>query len=134
MQGPKVLGDIIDSHFEEHFNSVQLVLQDLDKAMLKLKLKKCKWCSDNIDVWGHTFNAEGLRIQLRTIDKFEHFLKQQSLQGVCNCYIFFPDIPKQLYDLTWRGVKLYWFRRSKENINSSQAIDCIIHLDFTSDY
>ena len=40
------LDDVIvyDNTFEEHVQSVELVLQALNRAGLKLKPSKCKWC------------------------------------------------------------------------------------------
>ena len=69
------LDDVIvyDNTFEEHVQSVELGLQALNQAGLKLKPSKCEWCRKEINFLGHVVNAEGVGTQKQTTEKIKAF-------------------------------------------------------------
>ena len=69
------LDDIIvyDNTFEEHVQSVELVLQALNRAGLELKPSKYEWCRKEIHFLGHVVNVERVGTQKQTTDKIKAF-------------------------------------------------------------
>ena len=57
------LDDVIlyDNTFEEHVQSVKLVLQALNRAGLKLKPSKCEWCSKELNFLGHVVKGPSIK-------------------------------------------------------------------------
>ena len=88
------LDDIIvyDCPFEEHLRSVELVLQALGRANLKLKPSKCEWAVPEINFLGHKINAEGIKTQPQIIERVKAFRKPHNVKtvksflGLCNYY------------------------------------------------
>ena len=130
---PKVclayLDDIIiyDSTFEDHLQSLDLVLQALIKANLKLKPEKCDFCRKEIHFLGHVITPEGLKTQPRILNRISAFGKPhnvktlQSFLGLLNYYrSFIPrmaDIAKPLYDLTKKGIRFVWSEKCESAFN-----------------
>ena len=114
------LDDIIvyDTSFEEHLRSVELVLQALAKADLKVKPSKCEWCRSEINFLGHVVSAEGVKTQKRNIEKVQAFNRPhnaktvKSFMGICNYYrAFVPnfsEISVPLNHLQKKGVPFKW--------------------------
>ena len=89
---------VYDNMFEEHVQSVELVLQALNRVGLKLKPSKCEWCRKEIKFLGHVVNAEGVGTQKQTTDKIKAFKRPhnqktiKSFLGLCNDYrAFVPN-------------------------------------------
>ena len=88
------LDDVIvyDTTFEEHLESVEVVLKALAKANLKLKPSKCEWCRSEINFLGHVVNAEGVATQKVTTEKITAFNRPHNVKtiksflGLCNYY------------------------------------------------
>ena len=88
------LDDVIiyDTTFEQHLESVELVLKALAKADLKVKPSKCEWCRSEINFLGHVVNAEGVATQKVTTEKITAFNRPHNVKtvksflGLCNYY------------------------------------------------
>ena len=76
------LNDVIvyDSTFEEHLRNMELVLQVLGRAGLKLKPFICEWAVPEINFLGHRVNAEGITTQLQIIERVKAFRKPHNVK------------------------------------------------------
>ena len=120
------LDDVIvyDSTFEEHLRSVELVLQALGRAGLKLKPSKCEWAVPEINFLGHKINKEGIKTQPQIIERVKAFRKPHNVKtvksflGLCNYYReFIPkfaEISVPLNELLRKGIEFKWSDRCEE--------------------
>ena len=114
------LDDVIvyDTTFEEHLESVEVVLKALAKANLKLKPSKCEWCRSGINFLGHVVNAEGVATQKVTTEKITAFNRPHNVKtiksflGLCNYYRpfvpNFADLAKPLNRLLKKEIPFEW--------------------------
>ena len=114
------LDDVIvyDTTFEEHLESVEVVLKALAKANLKLKPSKCEWCRSEINFLGHVVNAEGVATQKVTTEKITAFNRPHNVKtiksflGLCNYYRpfvpNFADLAKPLNRLLKKEIPFEW--------------------------
>ena len=111
--------------FEEHIQSVELVLQALNRAGLKLKPSKCEWCRKEINFLGHVVNAEGVSTQKQTTEKIKAFKRPhdqktiKSFLGLCNYYrTFVPNFAElavPLNKLLRKGIHFEWSEKCEES-------------------
>ena len=121
------LEDVIvyDNTFEEHVQSVELVLQALNKAGLKLKPSKCEWCKQEINFLGHVVNAEGVGTQKQTTDQIKAFKRLhdqktvKSFLGLCNYYRSFvpnfAELAVPMNKLLRKGISFDWTDKCEES-------------------
>ena len=121
------LDDVIvyDNMFDEYVQSVELVLQALDRAGLKLKPSKCKLCRKEITFLGHVINAEGVGTQKQTTDKIKVFKRPhdqktvKSFLGLCKYYqSFVPNFTElvvPMNKLLRKGISFDWTDKCEES-------------------
>src|ERR1043165_5449033 len=73
---------IYSKTFEEHMVHVEKVLQKLKEANLMLKLKKCKWCEQNIEFLGHIVGRDGLKPDPAKIEKIKNIREPRDITGI----------------------------------------------------
>ena len=120
------LDDVIvyDSTFEEHLRSVELVLQALGRAGLRLKPSKCEWAVPEINFLGHKINKEGIKTQPQIIERVKAFRKPHNVKtvksflGLCNYYReFIPGFAETsvpLNELLRKGIEFKWSAKCEE--------------------
>ena len=120
------LDDVIiyDTTFEQHLESVELVLKALAKADLKVKPSKCEWCRSEINFLGHVVNAEGVATQKVTTEKITAFNRPHNVKtvksflGLCNYYRpfvpNFADMAKPMNRLLKKEVSFEWSEMCEE--------------------
>ncbi|GBM88894.1 Retrovirus-related Pol polyprotein from transposon 17.6 [Araneus ventricosus] len=59
---------IVGRTFEEHLNNLRKVFQRLQKANLKLSLKKCRFFQKEVAYLGHVISAEGVQTDPEKIE------------------------------------------------------------------
>ena len=120
------LDDVIvyDTTFEQHLESVEVVLKALAKANLRLKPSKCEWCRSEINFLGHVVNAEGVATQKVTTEKITAFNRPHNVKtiksflGLCNYYRpfvpNFADLAKPLNRLLKKEIPFEWTKACEE--------------------
>ena len=116
------LDDVIvyDTTFEQHLESVKVVLKALAKANLRLKPSKCEWCRSEINV----VNAEGVATQKVTTEKITAFNRPHNVKtiksflGLCNYYRpfvpNFADLAKPMNRLLKKEIPFEWTEACEE--------------------
>ena len=109
-----VYGRTIDSCID----SMQLVLERLRNANLKLKAKKCILFADEVEYLGHVITGNGVKTDPKKIEavKLWHpprtVRQVRSFLGIATYYNRFIkdfiEIAHPLHDLTKRGIKFKW--------------------------
>ena len=139
------LDDVIvyDTTFEEHLESVEVVLKALAKANLRLKPSKCEWCRSEINFLGHVVNAEGVATQKVTTEKITAFNRPHNVKtiksflGLCNCYRpfvpNFADLAKPLNRLLKKEILFEWTEACEEAFQKLKVLltspPLLIHPD-----
>jgi hypothetical protein len=109
---------IYSKTFEEHLKHIEKILKKLKEVNLMLKLKKCKWCEQNIEFLGHIVGKEGLKPDPRKIEKVKQIKEPttvtevRSFLGLVGYYRRFIEdfskIARPLHELTKKNVKFKW--------------------------
>ena len=139
------LGDILITGPTEkdHLKSLEEVLKRLDKAGLRVKMKKCKFMKPEVDYLGHKIDKTGLHplpnkvqaIQDAATPLSVHELKSY-LGLLTYCNKFLPQLSSTLfplYRLLQKDFQWSWgvkedraFSKSKELLTSTE---CLTHFD-----
>ena len=104
---------------------VEKVLQKLKEANLMLKLKKCKWCEQNIEFLGHIVGRDGLKPDPAKIEKIKNIKEPRDIMGIrsflglCSYYRRFikgfSKIAKPLNELLKKENKDFkWTEKQQE--------------------
>ncbi|CAB4403482.1 unnamed protein product [Rhizophagus irregularis] len=56
----------------EHLQHIEIVLEELRKANMMLKLKKCEWAKKNVEYLGHIVGTDGLKPDDKKIEKIKN--------------------------------------------------------------
>ena len=136
------LDDLIvfsDADYDEHFRRLQVVMQKLIQAGLKLKPSKCQLLQQEVLFLGHLVGKEGIKPNPALIEKVQDWPVPQNLRqlqaflGLCNYYrrfvLKFSDIASPLNQLTRKGEAYLWndraqraFERLKEALTSAPCL------------
>ncbi|CAB4427343.1 unnamed protein product [Rhizophagus irregularis] len=94
------------------------VLEELRKANMMLKLKKCEWAKKNVEYLGHIVGTDGLKLDDKKIEKIKNLkpprnIKQiREINGLCSYYRKFvkgySKIVKPIMELTRKNVPFVW--------------------------
>ena len=113
---------------ETHLKRLEGLLA-LPKIRLKIKVKKCKYFTNNIKFLGYTLTSTGIilddeRVQgIKNVPYPNDKKELQAFLGICNYFRSFirnfADIAKPLYQLLRKGIKFVW-----TNIQSN-AVDVL---------
>ena len=122
------LDDLIlfNCNTEQHFETIEAVLQALDKANLKLKLKKCTFFASQIKFLGYKVTNQGMTmdpdrvVAISAMPMPKNKKNLQAFLGVCNYYRMFvhnfATIADPLYDLLRKNKKFVWTERQAEAV------------------
>ena len=104
--------------FEDHMKHLKIVFGILQKANLMIKLKKCKFCEQNIEFLGHIVGKDGLKPEPGKIDKVKELKAPTNVKGVrsiLGLYSYyrkfiknFSKIAKPLNQLLKKDEKFQW--------------------------
>lgn len=124
---------------EEHLENLKTVFNRLNKAGLKIQLKKCSFLQPTIEYLGHEFSKDGIKPTKTKLDAIRHAVtptnttELKSFLGFINFYErFIPNLQAicaDLHDLCKKGVKWHWskhedqiFNKIKQKILNSNAL------------
>ena len=96
--------------FEDHMKHLKIVFEILQKANLMIKLKKCKFCEQNIEFLGHIVGKDGLKPEPGKIDKVKELKAPTNVKGVRSIL----------------GLCSYYRKFIKKLLQNSQTIEPII--------
>ncbi|GET52813.1 retroviral-like aspartic protease 1 [Rhizophagus irregularis DAOM 181602=DAOM 197198] len=109
---------IYSKNWNEHLQHIKIVLEELRKANMMLKLKKCKWVKKNVEYLGHIVGTDGLKPDDKKIEKIKNLkppknIKQiREINGLCSYYRKFvkgySKIVKPIMELTRKNVPFVW--------------------------
>ena len=114
------LDDIIifSSNIEEHFQILDEVLSRLEKAGLKIKLRKCQFLKSQLDFLGHVIGSNGVKMQDKKIETILNYpppknakVVKRFLEIICYYRPFvrnFATIAYPLTKLLRKDVKFKW--------------------------
>ncbi|GET61786.1 retroviral-like aspartic protease 1 [Rhizophagus irregularis DAOM 181602=DAOM 197198] len=109
---------IYSKNWNEHLQHIKIVLEELRKANMMLKLKKCEWAKKNVEYLGHIVGTDGLKPDDKKIEKIKNLkppknIKQiREINGLCSYYRKFvkgySKIVKPIMELTRKNVPFVW--------------------------
>ncbi|GBM71467.1 Retrovirus-related Pol polyprotein from transposon 297 [Araneus ventricosus] len=119
---------IVGRTFEEHLNNLRKVFQRLQKANLKLNLKKCRFFQKEVTYLGHVISAEGVKTDPEKIKAVVDWPRPETVHdlrsflGLCTYYRRFvknfSTIAKPLYKLTEAKSNFNWTEECEKSFNS----------------
>ncbi|GET51364.1 retroviral-like aspartic protease 1 [Rhizophagus irregularis DAOM 181602=DAOM 197198] len=105
---------IYSKNWNEHLQHIKIVLEELRKANMMLKLKKCEWAKKNVEYLGHIVGTDGLKPDDKKIEKIKNLkppknIKQiREINGLCSYYRKFvkgySKIVKPIMELMRKNV------------------------------
>ncbi|GET54545.1 retroviral-like aspartic protease 1 [Rhizophagus irregularis DAOM 181602=DAOM 197198] len=109
---------IYSKNWNEHLQHIKIVLEELRKANMMLKLKKCEWAKKNVEYLGHIVGTDGLKPDDKKIKKIKNLkppknIKQiREINGLCSYYRKFvkgySKIVKPIMELTRKNIPFVW--------------------------
>ena len=103
---------------EEHLHHIEVVLERLKEAQLKLKKSKCEFFKEELYYLGHVLTTEGVKPQLEKVKAILEMLPPRDAKGVRSFlgsvgyyrkFIHkFAEASKFLTKLTKKGAKFVW--------------------------
>ena len=115
---------ILGKTVEEHLANVEIVLQRLQKAGLKVKLGKCSFLKKQVKYLGHTLTSTGVQVNKEKIRAIADYPKPKSQKevksflGLASFYRSFIEhfahIVSPLTDLLKENVRFSWGDRQEE--------------------
>ncbi|GET67413.1 retroviral-like aspartic protease 1 [Rhizophagus irregularis DAOM 181602=DAOM 197198] len=115
---------IYSKNWNEHLQHIKIVLEELRKANMMLKLKKCEWAKKNVEYLGHIVGTDGLKPDNKKIEKIKNLkppknIKQiREINGLCSYYRKFvkgySKIVKPIMELTRKNVPFMWTDKQQE--------------------
>ena len=115
---------IYSGTFEEHMEHIERVLNKLKECNLMIKLKKCRWCEQNIEFLGHVVGKDGLKPDPSKIEKVKGIKEPttvtqvRSFLGLCSYYRRFikgfSKIAKPLNELLKKNKRFEWKERQQK--------------------
>ena len=130
---------ILGRHDTEHLQTLETVLQRLDKAGLRVNLAKCKFFQEKIEYCGHAIDAKGLHTLPSKVEAVVQappptdVSQVRSFVGLVTYYQrFIPDMSTVLSPITellQKGAEFTWtaacqqaFDRIKQLLSSTQIL------------
>ena len=129
------LDDIIiySTCLESHLKTLEIVLQRLRDAGLKIKLKKCRFFMRKLDFLGHTITPDGIHMQAEKVDTIVNYPPPKNVKslrrflGISSYYrafikdyasIAFPltDLLKNNVEFTWGEGQRIAFEKLKQSL------------------
>ena len=123
-QGPDFVSVYIDDilifseSIEDHLQHLQLVLERLVGAKLKLKPSKCRFIRNQVEYLGHVITPDGLKTSPKLLEAVKKFPIPRNLRevrqylGLCSYYrrfiSQFAAVARPLHLLTRKGADFRW--------------------------
>src|SRR5579862_5262965 len=118
---------IHSKNFKDHIIHVTQVLQKLRKYNLVIKLKKSKFCEQQIEFLGHEIGEEGIKPNAKKVETIIKIREPQTLTelrsflGLCSYYRrFIKDFSKKsrsLYKLLEKETPYIWLDEQQETFD-----------------
>ena len=109
---------VISSTWEEHLQNLELVIERLEEAGLRLKPKKCAFARREVTYLGHVISEAGISVDPTKIEKIQSYPTPMGLKplrqflGIASYYrCFTPQFSKiaePLYALTRKNTPFVW--------------------------
>ncbi|GBN85985.1 Retrovirus-related Pol polyprotein from transposon 297 [Araneus ventricosus] len=119
---------ILERTFQEHLNNIRKVFQRLQKANLKLSLKKCRFFRKKVSYLGHIISADGVKTDPEKTKSVvdwprpETVRNLRSLLGHCSYYrrfaMNFSATARPLHKLTEARSNFNWTEECEKTFNS----------------
>jgi len=144
------LDDVIvfGKSFEDMLKNLSAVFERMQTAGLKLKARKCKLFSTEVEYLGHVVSKHGVATDPKKIDAVKTWLKPSNVSELCSFLVFcgyyrryianFSEIARPLHKLTEKGKMFSWsvdcqntFERLKHCLTTAPVL---AHPDFTKPF
>ncbi|GET55355.1 retroviral-like aspartic protease 1 [Rhizophagus irregularis DAOM 181602=DAOM 197198] len=73
---------IYSKNWNEHLQHIKIVLEELRKANMMLKLKKCEWAKRNVEYLGHIVGTDGLKLDDKKIEKIKNLKPPKNIKQI----------------------------------------------------
>ncbi|GBC38977.2 retroviral-like aspartic protease 1 [Rhizophagus irregularis DAOM 181602=DAOM 197198] len=73
---------IYSKNWNEHLQHIKIVLEELRKANMMLKLKKCEWAKKNVEYLGHIVGTDGLKPDDKKIKKIKNLKPPKNIKQI----------------------------------------------------
>ncbi|GBC54530.2 retroviral-like aspartic protease 1 [Rhizophagus irregularis DAOM 181602=DAOM 197198] len=73
---------IYSKNWNEHLQHIKIVLEELRKANMMLKLKKCEWAKKNVEYLGHIVGTDGLKPDDKKIEKIKNLKPPKNIKQI----------------------------------------------------
>ncbi|GET53866.1 retroviral-like aspartic protease 1 [Rhizophagus irregularis DAOM 181602=DAOM 197198] len=73
---------IYSKNWNEHLQHIKTVLEELRKANMMLKLKKCEWAKKNVEYLGHIVGTDGLKPDDKKIEKIKNLKPPKNIKQI----------------------------------------------------
>lgn len=123
---------VFSENAEEHFDHLNIIMNALDSAGLKLNIQKCQFYQDSVQYLGYRVGKEGISIDKERLDEIKNYPRPKNLKmlrgflGMLNYYKkFIPRISEMeipLIELLRKEIKWIWDTRRQtafENLKKS---------------
>src|SRR6266540_3979750 len=124
--------------FDNHINHLRKVFIKLREVNLVIKLKKCKFEQRKIKFLGHTIGTDGLRTDLKNIEKIINcpvstdVTRVRKFMGLCNYYQKFikdlSKLSKPLRQLLKKDVKFSWEPKEQKTFEKLKKLLMEAHV------
>ncbi|CAB5366666.1 unnamed protein product [Rhizophagus irregularis] len=139
---------IYSKNWNEHLQHIKIVLEELRKANMMLKLKKCEWAKKNVEYLGHIVGTDGLRPDDKKIEKIKNLkppknIKQiREINGLCSYYRKFvkgySKIVKPIMELTRKNDPFIWTDKQQKALEEIKErlinYPILQHPDFEKEF
>lgn len=108
---------------EEHLKHIDIIMNELDRAGLKLNLEKCIFCTREAKFLGYVVNVEGIQIDRERLEEIKRYKRPHNIKtlrgflGILNYYKKFitglSDKAAPLYVLLKKGNKWLWGQKEE---------------------
>ncbi|GET52315.1 DDE-type integrase/transposase/recombinase [Rhizophagus irregularis DAOM 181602=DAOM 197198] len=139
---------IYSKNWNEHLQHIKIVLEELRKTNMMLKLKKCEWAKKNVEYLGHIVGTDGLKPDNKKIEKIKNLklpknIKQiREINGLCSYYRKFVKgylkIVKPIMELTRKNVPFVWTDKQQKALEELKKklinYPILQHLNFEKEF
>lgn len=115
---------IYSNNIQEHFKHLDIVMQELDEAGLKINIEKCEFIKKSVTYLGYLLDETGIQMdpeRIRTIHEYIRPHNLKSLRGFLGTLNYFKklipnlsELELPLIELLKKGVKWRWTEEREE--------------------
>ena len=139
---------IYSENLEEHLKTLAEVLDRLQKAGLKIKIKKCQFLQKELEYLGHTLNEEGVKMQAGKVKAIIEYPAPSNIKavrrflGMIGYYRpFIQNFAAKAYPITnllKQENKFEWEKEQQESFellkNCLMKDPILVYPDFTKEF